>query len=528
MATSRPKPVVLLILDGYGIAPPNRGNAVSLAKKPVFDHLISHYPTLTLQASGEAVGLSWGEMGNSEVCHLNLGAGKIIYQTLPKINKSIEDGSFQLNKQFLKAAAHVKKNKSRLHLLGLVSNGGVHAHQDHLFALLEFCKAQGLQDVFVHAFLDGRDTKKDGALDFIQQLQAKLRELGVGKIASLSGRFYGMDRDNHWDREEKAYRAIAEGVSDVTATDPIAAIKESYNRGVFDEEFLPTVMTDGGKPLAPIGRQDAVIFFNYRADRARQMTAAFTVPGFDKFEREYHKDLLFVTFTEYEKNLPVEVAFPPALIDTPLGKIIQDHNLKQLHAAETEKYAHVTFFFNGGRDEPFIGEDRILVPSPGVPSYDQKPEMSVYELTDKIIAEIKQDKHDFILINFANPDMVGHTGVIPAAIKAVESADACLGKLINAVVPKGGNILVTADHGNCEEMINLQTGEVDKEHSTNPVPFIVVGDRWEGQTLVSGIESAGGDLSILSPSGILADVAPTVLKLLEIDPKKEMTGTPLV
>ena len=528
MVKSRPKPVLLVIMDGFGIAPPSKGNGVTLAKKPVFDHLVSTYPTLTLQASGEAVGLSWGEMGNSEVGHLNLGSGKIIYQTLPKINKTVENGSFQQNQMFLKAAEQVKKNKSRLHLMGLVSNGGVHSHQEHLYALLEFCKAQGINDVYIHAFLDGRDTKKDGGLDFIKQLEAKIKEIGVGRIASLSGRFYAMDRDNHWDRIELAFRAIVEGKSEANFDNPIKAIEQAYQKNVFDEEFIPAVIMSGGKPIAKVEDKDAVIFFNFRADRARQMAMTFVLPGFDKFKREYLKDLCFVTMTEYEKDLPVMVAYPPELIQKPLGRIISEANLKQLHAAETEKYAHVTFFFNGGKEDPFVGEDRILVPSPAVSTYDQKPEMSATELNTKIINSLREDKYDFGVINFANPDMVGHTGVVPATIKAVEAIDKCLGDLIAVVLEKNGVCVITADHGNAEELINLQTGEVDKEHSTNPVPFIVCGKQWEGQTLIPGLDSAGGDLSILTPSGMLADIGPTILKILEIDKPDEMTGSPLI
>ncbi|OGY47515.1 MAG: phosphoglycerate mutase (2,3-diphosphoglycerate-independent) [Candidatus Buchananbacteria bacterium RIFCSPHIGHO2_02_FULL_38_8] len=520
--------MALVILDGFGIAPPGKGNGVTLAKKPIFEQLVATYPTLTLQASGEAVGLSWGEMGNSEVGHLNLGSGKIIYQTLPRINKTIEDGTFMSNKEFVKAVEHVKKNKSKLHLMGLVSNGGIHSHQDHLFALLDFCKAKGMQEVYIHAFLDGRDSKRDGGLDFIKQLQAKIKEVGVGYIATLSGRFYAMDRDNHWDRLEPVYRAITAGEAKVKFEDPLQAIQQSYQNNVFDEEFVPAVITAGGKPLAIVEAKDSVIFFNFRADRARQISAAFTVPGFEKIKREFLQGLVFVTMTEYDKDLPVSVAYPPGVIEKPLAKIIEESNLTQLHAAETEKYAHVTFFFNGGKEDAFKGEDRILVPSPPVPSYDQKPEMSVVELSAKVIETIKQEKHDFIVVNFANPDMVGHTGVVPATVRAIEAADKCLGDLVNTILSKGGACLITADHGNAEELINLQTGEVDKEHSTNPVPFIAVGKQWQGQTLVTGIDSAGGDLSVLTPSGMLADISPTILKILEIEQPKDMTGSPLV
>ncbi|MFA6382695.1 MAG: 2,3-bisphosphoglycerate-independent phosphoglycerate mutase [Candidatus Buchananbacteria bacterium] len=529
MANVRPKPVVLVIMDGWGIAPPSKGNGVTLAKKPVFDHLVATYPVMTLQASGEAVGLSWGEMGNSEVGHLNLGSGKIIYQTLPRINKAIESGGFADNQAFNKALDQVKKNQSRLHLLGLVSNGGVHSHQDHLYAILDICKKKGISEVYIHAILDGRDTKQDGALDFIKQLQAKIAEVGVGKIATMSGRFFAMDRDNHWDRIEPAFSVMALGKGEAKAEDPLAAISQAYSKQIYDEEFIPTVITAGGKPLATIEDKDAVIFFNFRADRARQITEAFALPGFSKFSRKKdYKDLVFVTLTEYEKDLPVDVAYPPELIEKPLARIIQDNNLLQLHAAETEKYAHVTFFFNGGQENEFTGESRILVPSPAVPTYDQKPEMSAAELNTKLIAAIKESKHDFIVVNYANPDMVGHTGVIPATIKAVETVDKCLGELVTVVLNQGGVCLVTADHGNAEELINLQTGEIDKEHSTNPVPFIAVGPEWEGQSLTPGLDSAAGDLSILTPSGMLADIGPTILKIMEIDQPGEMTGSPLI
>ncbi len=529
MAKTRPKPVVLVIMDGWGVAPPSKGNGITLAKKPVFDHLVANYPVMTLQASGEAVGLSWGEMGNSEVGHLNLGSGKIIYQTLPRINKSIEDGSLKKNEALFKAFTQVKKNKSRLHLFGLVSNGGVHSHQDHLYALLDICKAQGLSEVYIHAILDGRDTRKDGGLDFIKQLQAKITEVGLGKIASLSGRFYAMDRDNHWDRIQKAFAAIALGKGEVKGDDPLQLIQQAYDKNIFDEEFIPAVITSGGKPTATIEDKDAVIFFNYRADRARQMAMVFSLPGFDKFEPgKKYNDLVFVTFTQYEKDLPLEVAFPPELIGKPIAKILEDNNLIQLHAAETEKYAHVTFFFNGGKEDEFRGESRILVPSPSVTTYDQKPEMSAADLNAKILAAIKEGKYDFIVINYANADMVGHTGVIPATVKAIETVDKCLGDLVNLVLANNGVCLVTADHGNAEELINLQTGEVDKEHSTNPVPFIAVGNRFEGQSLTPGLDSANGDLSIVTPSGMLADIAPTILKVLEIKQPDEMTGSPLL
>lgn len=529
MANGVPKPVVLVIMDGWGVAPPSKGNGVTLAKKPVFDHLVANYPVMTLQASGEAVGLSWGEMGNSEVGHLNLGSGKIVYQTLPRINKSVEDGSFLKNDIFLKAVENIKKNKSRLHLMGMVSNGGVHSHQDHLYALLDMCKAAAVSEVYIHAFLDGRDTKRDGGLEFIKQLQSKMAEVKLGQIATVSGRYYAMDRDNRWEREQLAFDAMTLGKSDKKAEDVIRSIQESYSQEVYDEQFIPTVITQNGKPVATIEDKDSVIFFNFRADRARQIATAFAVPGFDKIKKtKEYKDLVFVTMTEYEQDLPVDVAFPPEDIDQPIAKIIAENNLNQLHAAETEKYAHVTFFFNGGKEDAFKNEDRILVPSPAVATYDQKPEMSAFDINQKLIPAIKEGKYHFVVVNYANPDMVGHTGVIPATIKAVEVVDKCVGDLVKAVNEMGGVSLVTADHGNAEELINLQTGEIDKEHSTNPVPFIVVGNRFEGQSLSPGLDSADGDLSIVTPSGMLADISPTILKLMEVDQPEEMTGSSLI
>lgn len=522
------KPVVLMILDGWGIAPPSPGNAISLAKTPNIDKLITTYPAMTLITSGESAGLSWGEMGNSEVGHLNLGTGKVFYQTLPKINKLIADGSFYSNKIFLKATDFVRKNNSKLHLFGLVSSGGVHASIEHLFSLLELVKRQKVKDVFVHVILDGRDTIYNSGLSFVEKLIAKMKELGVGKIATISGRFYAMDRDNHWERTEKAYKAMAEGISDEQFSDPIGAIKKSYDKKVYDEEFVPVVIGENKKPTAKIEDKDAVIFFNFRADRARQITKAFVLPGFEKFGRlGYIKDLFFLTMTEYEEGLPVEVAFPPELIKMPLARVISEAGLKQLHIAETEKYAHVTFFFNGGGEEPFRGEDRIVVPSPRVPSYDQKPEMSASEIADRLIKEIKNDKYDFIVANFANADMVGHTGNKKATIKAVEMIDKCVGQIVGAVLAQNGAAILTADHGNAEELINLQTSVIDKEHSTNPVPLIIVGKEWEGKN-IGGTEALGSDLSLVSPQGLLSDVAPTIIKIMGLKKPEEMTGSPLI
>lgn len=523
----RPKPAVLLILDGWGIAPPGESNALSLAKTPVINRLISTYPAMTLAASGMEVGLRIGEMGNSEVGHLNIGAGRVYYQTLPRINKAIMDGTFFDNPAFLSACQTVKKNKSQLHLIGLVSPGGVHSHEEHLYALLELAKNQKVKDVFVHGFLDGRDTIYNAGKDFIGRLQDKMKELKVGKVATLSGRFYAMDRDNHWDRIQKAYLVMAKSEGPATK-DPIKALEASYVNNIFDEEFVPTVIHGRfGKPVAAINDGDAIIFFNFRADRARQMTKAFMDNDFNGFAREKKLDILFVAMTEYEKDLQIPIAFSLDLINECLAKIISDNGLRQLHIAETEKYAHITFFLNGQKEESFPGEDRVIIPSPHVSSYDQKPEMSAREITDRVIKEIKQEKYDFIAINFANVDMVAHTGDIASTIKSAEILDKCVSEIVEQTMLFGGVAFITADHGNAEELANLQTGEKDKEHSTNPVPLIIVGEKFEGQNM--GLpESVGGDLSLVPPVGLLGDVAPTILKIMELPQPVKMTGHPLI
>ncbi len=527
MINIRPKPVILIILDGWGVAPPSRGNAIALAKTPFLNSLIKTYPAVTLQASGEAVGLSWGEIGNSEVGHMNLGSGKLIYQNLPRINKAIADGSFFQNEKFLGAINWAKQHKGSLHLLGLCSSGGVHSHIDHLYALLELCAKEKISSVYIHAILDGRDMPYNSGIDFIEKIQQKINEYKIGKIASISGRFYAMDRDNHWERTEEAYNCLVNCRARNRATDALAAVKASYDQKIYDEEFVPTVILENKKPVAGISPNDAVIFFNFRADRARQLTKAFVLPGMEKFPRQYLTDLYFVSLTEYEKDLPLEVAFPPEIINEPLAEIIAAAGLSQLHIAETEKYAHVTFFFNGGKEDAFPQEDRILVPSPRVASYAQKPEMSSKEVTKKVIAEIMRDKYDFIVINFANADMVAHTGDLKATVKACETIDSCLKKIIEVVLGKGGAALITADHGNAEELVNLQSGEMDKEHSTYPVPLILVGQQWEGKN--AGLaETPNADLSLVQPSGMLSDVAPTILKILQLEPAAEMTGRSII
>ena len=525
--SSRPRPALLLILDGFGIAPDADGNAITKAQTPNLRRFTERYPVVTLRSSGEEVGLSWGEMGNSEVGHLAIGSGRVYSQTLPRINKAIVDGSFAKNAAFAKAFTAVKNSGGTLHLLGIVSAGKVHGFDEHCIELLKACKEQKIKKVVVHAVLDGRDTLYNSGLDFVRLLEAHMKEIGVGAIASLSGRYYAMDRDNRWDRVEKAYNAIAKGSAQFTADSAEEAIAQSYAKETFDEEFVPTVILKKNKPLATVAPGDAVIFFNFRPDRARELTKAFVLPAFDKFSREYIPDLTFVTMTEYEQGLPVEVAFPPVALEHTLSQTLSDAGMVQLHIAETEKYAHVTFFFNGTREEPFAHEDRALIPSPHVATYDLKPEMAAYEIADRITKEIKTGNYDVIIGNFANPDMVGHTGNFEATLKAVQVVDECLGKIVDAALANGGVVCITADHGNAEEVMNLQTHAIDKEHSTNPVPFWIISEAYEGKAGISG-DVPEGDLSLLPPVGMLADVAPTFLALLGIEKPADMTGTSLL
>lgn len=529
MPEERPKPFVLLVLDGWGIAQPGEGNPLAAAETPNIDELVRTFPTVTLRASMESVGLSWGEQGNSEVGHLTIGAGKIFYQSLPRIALAIQSEEFYANPVFLKAAAHCKERDSALHIVGIIGLGNVHGSSEHVFALLELAKRQGLKKVMVHAILDGRDTLYNSGLEFTRLLLAKMREIGVGRIASLSGRYYAMDRDNRWHRTEKAYRAMtgAPGSGDAKYEDPVKAIENSYLFRVYDEEFVPFAMFENGEAVGPVRDGDAVIFSNFRPDRARQLAEAFVLPSFAQFPREYMKDVYFATMTEYEKNLPVRVAFPPEEIGTCLAKVISEAGLKQLHIAETEKYAHMTFFLNGMREEAYPGEDRVIIPSPRVSSYDLAPEMSTAAIVARILQEIDADKYDVIVANFAGADMVGHTGDFAATKRAAEVIDDAVGKVVGAVLPRGGAIVITADHGNGEEVKNLQTGDIDKEHSTNPVPLIVAFERWRGSASPAG-DTIGHDLSLMSPVGVLADVAPTALKILGIPQPKDMTGSPLI
>ncbi len=522
------KPVVLVVMDGWGVAPDNEGNAITHARLPFFNAGIKDYPIMTLAASGNEVGLGFGEMGNSEVGHLNIGAGRVYYQTFPRINHEISTGDFFENKALAQAVQHVKKNKSKLHLVGLLSSGNVHASMNHLYAILKLCKnARLTKQVFVHGILDGRDSPYNSGETLVRESEEYMKKIGVGSIASLCGRFYAMDRDNRWDRIEKAYRAMVEGIAEKTSVQAIKAIKNAYAEKNFDEEFLPVVITKGKKPVATIEENDAVVYFNFRPDRGRQLTEAFALPAFSKFKRTHLKNLFFVTLAEYEKNLPVVVAYPPVIIHNSLAEVLSKNGLKQLHIAETEKYAHITYFLNGMIEDSFPGEERILVPSPLVANYVTTPAMSLERITQEVVEALDKKRFDFIAVNFANADMVGHTGDKQATIEACEAIDKALRQISEHAMAQRGVVVVTADHGNAEEVLNLQTGGIDKEHSTNPVPFMIIGKDFIGQA-GSGGDPLDGDLSLLSPVGILADVAPTILKLLGVSQPEEMIGRSLV
>ena len=507
------RPVVLMVLDGYGLNDNPEGNAIAMAKTPVMDSLMKDYPFVKGAASGLAVGLPDGQMGNSEVGHMNIGAGRIIYQDLTRITKAIEDGDFFENKGLLTAIENCKKNNSDLHLWGLLSDGGVHSHITHLFGLLEMAKKEGVKNVYVHCFLDGRDTAPTSGKEFIEELEAKMKEIGVGKIASISGRYYAMDRDNRWDRVEKAYKVLTTGEGEA-AESAVAAMEASYAKDVTDEFFVPTAITENGKPIATIKDNDTVIFFNFRPDRAREITRTFCMDDFDGFDRGARKNVKYICFTEYDVTIPnKEVAFKKVELKNTFGEYLAAHNMTQARIAETEKYAHVTFFFNGGVEEPNKGEDRILVKSPKVATYDLQPEMSAPEVCDKLCDAIRSEKYDVIIINFANPDMVGHTGILDAAIKAVETVDTCVGKAVEALKEVDGQMFICADHGNAEQLVNYETGEPLTSHTTNPVPFILV----------------NADPSYtLKEDGCLADIIPTMIELMGMEQPAEMTGKSLL
>ncbi len=517
------KPVVLVILDGWGLSNTIQGNPIREATIPTFEKMNRFYPMVALQASGISVGLPWNTAGNSEVGHMTIGAGRVIYQNLPRIALSIQDGTFFKNPAILKAIENCKKNKSSLHLMGLVSSGSVHSHKDHLFALLRFAKDQGIKKVFIHCFTDGRDSAPTSGVQHIREVQRLIEMAGVGRIASVIGRNWAMDRNNNWDRIEKAYRMLVEGrgefIDDVTGY-----IEQHYQKEITDEYIEPGIVTEHSVPLATIKEKDSVIFYNFREDRARELTKAFVLPSFDKFDRAKFLDINFVTMTEYERDLPLDIAFPPEDIQNSLGELLSKNRKKQLRIAETEKYAHVTYFFNGGKEVPFPNEDRILIPSQIVAHFDEVPEMSAPKITETVIEAIEKGNYDFILINYANADMVAHTGNEEASIEAVEATDKTMSILIPAVLKAGGCLFVTADHGNAEELKKAGTGEIDTEHSTNPVPlwFISSNNHTEKSDELIAAEQS-------EVRGLLSDVAPTILDLMGItDKPPEMNGASLL
>ena len=518
-------PLVLLILDGWGIAPPSRGNAFSAGTTPFFNQLTRQYQTFSLAASGEAVGLPWGEAGNSEVGHLNLGAGRIVYQEVLKINKAIENGTFFDNQALTAAIGNCKQHNSSLHLLGLLSEGGVHSHQDHLYALLELAARSALRRGYVHVFLDGRDAPFNSGLGYVQSLERGMKRLGVGKIATISGRFYALDRDNHWDRIESVYRAMVRGEAKEYDSAE-AAVTASYSQNIFDEEFIPGVIksgeTNGASRVQP---GDSAIFFNYRPDRARQLTKAFVLPTLPKFNRgPALTNLYFATLTEYEPDLPLKVAFVKETVDYPLARVWSEAGLTQLHLAETEKYAHVTYFFNGGKDITFQGQENVIVPSLGVATYADRPEMSVQEITEKVVAALERNTHNCLVVNFANADMVGHTGNLKATQLALGYVDQCLKRVVASVAKRNGTLIITADHGNAEAKVNWESGRIIKEHTANPVPCILAGESFK---LIPPRDD-DFELHRLPVSGVLSDVGATALSIIGLPRPKAMTAHSLI
>lgn len=506
------KPTVLMILDGYGLNDKKEANAIAEAKTPVMDRLMKEYPFVKGYASGMAVGLPDGQMGNSEVGHINMGAGRIVYQELTRITKEIKDGDFFENPALLQAIDNCKKNNSDLHLFGLLSDGGVHSHNTHMYGLLELAKRHGIKNVYLHAFLDGRDTAPTSGKGFVEEAIKKMKEIGVGKVATVMGRYYVMDRDNRWDRVEKAYQALVDGIG-VMADCPVVAVQQSYDKGENDEFVLPTVIMENGAPVATIKENDSVIFYNFRPDRAREITRAFCDDAFTGFERS-RKNTTFVVFTEYDVTIPNKiVAFHKIELTNTFGQFLADHGKTQLRTAETEKYAHVTFFFNGGVEEPYKGEERLLVKSPSVATYDLQPEMSAFEVCNGLVDAIKSDKYDVIIVNFANPDMVGHTGIEDAAIKAIEAVDECVGRTVEAIKEVDGQLFICADHGNAEQLLDYETGEAFTAHTVNPVPFILVNYD---------------DSYTLRENGCLADIIPTLIEMMGMTKPEEMTGTSLL
>jgi len=520
--------VVLVIIDGFGVASPSNGNAVSRANIPNINYIIANFPNLTIQASGPLVGLPWGEMGNSEVGHLNIGAGRIVGQDLPRITISIQTGEFFKNPVFLEAIEHVKKNNSSLHLMGLVSPGGVHSLDEHLFALLGLAQQQGLSRVFIHMFTDGRDTEPKIAINTVRKLKEKINEIGVGRIATIGGRFYTMDRGGHWNQTAETYQALVDGKGP-TFNSAEECIALSYNQQIFDEMIKPAVIVDEEEqPVGKIADNDAVIFFNFRQDRALQLTEFFVKPEAvpEQFRRQPLQNLYFATMTEYASGLPVHVAFPPISLKNNLAEVLANNHLTQFHIAESEKYAHVTAFFNCGRTEKWPGEDRIIVTSPeNGRNYVDHPEMSAEELTDILTQKIVSTDTNFFVANFANPDMVGHTGSLSAATAAVEFIDKCLKRIMDSCLQVDAAMLVTADHGNVEQMVNSKTGDIDKDHTTNPVPFLLIANEFRFK---SPTNHTYNSLCTKVPSGVICDIAPTVLELFGLPKPEEMTGVDLL
>ena len=507
------RPTVLLILDGYGLSEQTEHNAIALADTPVMDRLMEEYPFAKGNASGLAVGLPEGQMGSSEVGHLNMGAGRIVYQDLVRITKEIESGGFFENEALLKAMDNAKENGTSLHIFGLLSDGGVHSHNSHLYALLELAKRRGLDKVYVHCFTDGRDTSPESGKDYIQALQDEMDRIGCGRIATVAGRYYAMDRDNHWDRIEKAYRAITLGEGE-TADSAMEAVTQSYAKGETDEFILPTVVMENGAPTAVVGDGDSVVFYNFRSDRAKEMTRVFCCEAFDGFDRGSRKQVTYVCFTDYDATIPnKEVAFEKEEMVNTFGEWLAANGLKQARIAETEKYAHVTSLFNGGKDAPNEGADRFLIPSPQVATYDLQPEMSAQAVCDTLIDKIRSGEYDVIVANFANSDMVGHTGVEKAAVEAVECLDECIGRVVETIREVDGQLFICADHGNAEVMVNEETGEPWTAHTSNPVPFILV-----------NYDPA----YCLREGGCLADIAPTLIEMMGMEKPAEMTGKSLL
>lgn len=538
-----PHPVVLLVLDGWGIGPANAGNAIEAADTPHIDKYWLSYPHTQLEASGQAVGLPQGEDGNTETGHLNIGAGHIVYQDLPRINMAIADGSFNNTEAFINAVNHVKNNNSVLHLMGLIGSGGVHSNIEHLYALLNFCKQQGLEKVYIHGFTDGRDSPPTSGVNYVQQVMDHCQSIGVGEVASLMGRYFAMDRDKRWERIEKAYNTLVLGNGNQCILDPIASMNDQYSRGITDEFIEPITICNQDGTHRVINDNDAVIFFNYRIDRPRELTRAFVMPdfeegithvAFDPYTEKYEKtniqqqktistfqrqkvlkNLYFVTMTRYEDNVPVDVAFPPQFVKNPLGKVLSDNGLRQLRITETEKERFVTYYMNGQKDDMFPGEERVIIPSKGVKSYDQAPEMSAREIAKEMITRLKNNTADVVICNICNGDMVGHTGNFEAAKKACGIVDEVVHEIVSTVLLLNGMVLITADHGNVEEMVNNKTGEIDTEHSIYPVPLMIIANQYANKPA-------------MLPTGILADVAPTMLHLMGIEKPNSMTGRALL